>query len=500
MEPGPEPRLPGLKANVVQGGLARLAAQVAVLAIRTGSLVLFARLLQPADFGLVGMVAAVTGVLNVFQDFGLSTATVQRAALTEEQSSTLFWLNLLAGTVLCALTCSLAPVLVAFFHEPRLARLTLVLAFAFPINAAGIQHCALLQRQMRFVALAVLDIAALSAGSLIGVALALAGFGYWALAFWSLALPAATTVGAWVATAWIPGRPRRSAGVGPIVTFGGAVTLNSVVAYFAFNVDKILVGRSWGSAPLGLYGRAYQLIALPTTSFVGTVGGVAFAALSRVRHDQTLLRSYFLKFYKIIVTVMLPLTAACALFAEEIVQVLFGPNWSAAVVVFRLLTPTMLVFSLINPTGWLLYSTGLVGRSIKLTVVIALLMTAASAIGIGYGLNGVAVGISIAMLAWTLPHLVWTTWGTAVDWREMLATTVTPLLGSLVATAIAFAFLRLVGKELPPILRLVSGGGILVTVYVIALVYVMGEKAFYVDLFLTLRPRSASGEEASSRP
>jgi PST family polysaccharide transporter len=446
------------------------------------------------------MVTAVTGVLSVFKDFGLSTATVQRATLSQEQSSTLFWLNLLVGAVLGAVTCSLAPLLVTFFHEPRLLALTLVLACAFPINAAGIQHCALLQRRMRFVALAVVDVASLCASSVVGVALALTGFGYWALAVWSLTLPAVTTVGAWVATAWVPGRPQRRAGVASIVRFGGGVTLNGIVAYFAYNVDKILVGRFWGSGPLGLYGRAYQLIALPGDSLVSAVGGVAFAALSRVRHDQALLRSYFLKFYRIIVTVMVPLTAACALFAEDIVQVLFGSKWSEAAVVFRLLTPTLLVFSVINPTGWLLFSTGMVGRSIKLALVIASLTTAASAIGIGYGLNGVAIGISIAMVAWTLPHLVWATRGTGIDWREMLATTVTPLLGSFVAAAVAFAVLRMVGPELPPLLRLVSGGGILVTVYVIALVYVMGEKAFYVDLILTLSSRSVSGQETESQP
>jgi PST family polysaccharide transporter len=445
------------------------------------------------------MVAVVTGVLSLFKDFGLSTATVQRATLTLEQNSTLFWLNLLAGMVLWAVTCSLAPLLVTFFHEPRLSGLTLVLACAFPINAAGVQHCALLQRRMRFVALAVIDVASLCAGSVVGVAFALAGFGYWALAVWSLTLPTVTTVGAWVATAWVPGRPRRRAGVASIVRFGGGVTLNSIVAYFAYNIDKILVGRFWGSGPLGLYGRAYQLIALPSDSLVGAVGGVAFAALSRVRHEQTLLKSYFLKFYKIIVTVMLPLTAACALFAEDIVQVLFGSKWSQAAVVFRLLTPALLVFSVINPTGWLLFSTGMVGRSVKLALVIASLTTAASAIGIGYGLNGVAIGISIAMTAWTLPHIVWATRGTGIDWREMLATTVRPFLGSLAAAAASFVVLLVVGPELPPLLRLVSGGGILITVYLIVVVYVLGEKAFYVDLILTLKPRTLSRQGVGSQ-
>jgi len=441
------------------------------------------------------MVAVVTGVLGLFKDFGLSTATVQRAVLTEEQSSSLFWLNLLAGTLLWALTCSLAPFLVTFYHEPRLARLALVLALAFPINAAGVQHCALLQRQMRLSALAVLDVTALLAGGVIGATVALTGFGYWALAVWSLTLPAATTVGAWVTTGWIPGRPRRTTDVASIIRFGGGVTLNGVVAYLAYNVDKILVGRIWGPGALGLYGRAYQLITLPSDSLVGTVGGVAFAALSRVSHDQTLLRRYFLKFYKIIVTTMLPLTAACALLAEDIVQVLFGSKWSEAAVVFRLLTPTLLVFSVINPTGWLLLSTGMVGRSVKLAFGILLLTTVASVIGIGFGINGVATGISIAMLAWTAPHLVWATRGTGIDWREMLATTLSPLLSSLVAAAVAFLVLRVVGPEVSPWLRLISGGGFLATVYVIALLYVMGEKSFYVDLILTLRPHPMAGRE-----
>src|SRR5580692_8018511 len=109
-----------LKARTIRGGLARLCAQAASLLLRIGSLMILARLLNPKDFGLVGMVTAFTGVLNLFRDFGLSTATVQRATVTEEQISTLFWINIVFGAGLAIISLALAPVIVAFYHEPRL--------------------------------------------------------------------------------------------------------------------------------------------------------------------------------------------------------------------------------------------------------------------------------------------------------------------------------------------------------------------------------------------
>jgi len=131
-----------------------------------------ARLLDPKDFGLVGMVTAFTGILNVFRDFGLSAASVQRAVVTEEQTSTLFWVNILLGGFLTIVALALAPVVGAFYHEPRLFWITSVVAIGFVLNGAGVQHSALLQRQMRFTALVLIDIFSL----MIGTAIAIGGW------------------------------------------------------------------------------------------------------------------------------------------------------------------------------------------------------------------------------------------------------------------------------------------------------------------------------------
>src|SRR5258708_1186512 len=109
-----------LKQRAIRGGVAKIFSQVATLILRTGSLMIMARLLDPKDFGLVGMVTAVIGVFSVFRDFGLSTATIQRTNVSDEQMSTLFWVNVLVGLGLAVLTAGMAPLVVRFYHEPRL--------------------------------------------------------------------------------------------------------------------------------------------------------------------------------------------------------------------------------------------------------------------------------------------------------------------------------------------------------------------------------------------
>jgi len=202
-----------LKEKTIRGGAARIVAQGANFAFRIGSVMIIARLLAPEDFGLVGMVTAFTGVLNLFRDFGLSTATVQREEVTEEQLSTLFWINMLVGVILAILAVVLAPVVVRIYNEPRLLGITMVLSLGFLFNAAGIQHSALLQRHLRFTALAVINVASLVVAALVAIGMAKMGYGYWALVGQTVTVPLTLTVGTWIAAAWIPGRPRRSADV-----------------------------------------------------------------------------------------------------------------------------------------------------------------------------------------------------------------------------------------------------------------------------------------------
>lgn len=236
-----------LKERTLRGGVAKVCAQGASFVLRLGSLMVLARLLDPKDFGLVGMVTAVTGVFSLFKDAGLSMATIQRTTISHEEVSTLFWLNMAVGALLGCLSLAIAPVLVSFYQEPRLFVVTAVLGAGFLFNAAGVQHGALLQRQMRFVTLSVIETIALLISIAVGIGIALSGLGYWALVGMAVALPASSTICLWLLGTWVPGMPNRGVRVGSMVRFGGIATLNGFVVYVAYNLEKVLLGRFWGT-------------------------------------------------------------------------------------------------------------------------------------------------------------------------------------------------------------------------------------------------------------
>jgi PST family polysaccharide transporter len=446
-----------------------------------------ARLLDPQDFGLVAMVTVITGIYELFSTAGLSAATVQKFTISDEQISALFWINVLVGAVLGLLCILTAPILVAFYHEPRLFWVTVALAAGFVINGSGVQHFALLQRELRYVTLSVIETLANLGSIAVGIGMALAGFGYWALVATSISLRFIMAAGMWLTTKWIPGRPRRAAGTGSLLRFGGTITLNNLIIYIGYNSEKALLGRFWGADALGLYGRAFQLIDIPASNLSAAIGGVAFSTLARLQNDSIRLKSYFLKGYAVVNAMTMPTTMFCALFADEIVLVVLGPKWAEAAMLFRLLAPTILVFGIINPTGWLLQSIGLQGRSLRIALVIAPWVITACIIGLPYGPTGVAFAFSAAMTFWLVPHIVWCLHNTTISPSDVFLAVWRPFVASILAAALTFCFVSYFGSLHSPLLRLVTGAGIMAGLYLWTLLFVMGQKSFYFDLVRGLK-------------
>lgn len=480
-----------LKDKAIRGAFARVNSQTLAFALRIGALMVLARLLDPKEFGLVGMVTAFTGVLNLFRDFGLSTATVQRFTVTHEQTSTLFWINVAAGVFLSLVLASFAPFICDFYHEPRLFWVSIVLATGFVFNAAGVQHSAMLQRQMRFTAMAMIQVIALIASTALGISLAVAHFGYWALVAMSITLPLVSTVCFWIAVPWVPGAPRRGAGVRPLLRFGGAVTLNSLVVYLAYNLDKVFLGRYWGAEVLGLYGRSYQILSIPRDNLDSAVGEVAFAALARLQDDREKLRNYFLKGYSLVLALSIPITLVISLFSRDLVWVVLGPKWNSAAPILRSLAPSILIASFMSPIGWLLASVGMVGRCLKIGLVNVPVLTAAYLLGLPYGAIGVALGLSVAMALLAVPLTVWSIQGTVISFQDVLGVTKRPFGAGLVAAAFVLAAEFSYQQFLPPLGRLLLGSLILLLAYLAMLLYAMGQKTFYSELLRALFRRSA---------
>ena len=477
----------GLRRRTVRGAVASTASQILALVLRTGSMIVLSRLLLPRDFGLVAMATAVTGFLSLFRDFGLSTASVQRTAVSEAQVSTLFWINLLVGAVLAAACVGAAPVMVRFYDEPRLLEITLALASGFLLNGAAVQHRALLQRRMRFGALAVIDTSALVLSIAIAVTMAVTGFGYWAVVVMTVFPQVVGAAGVWISARWLPGRPTKASGIRALLKFGGTLTLNSLVVHLAYNTDKILLGRFWGADALGIYSRAYQLISLPVDGLNSAISQVALPALARVQNDAERLRRHFLQGYGVFLAIMVPIAVACALFASDIVRVFLGAQWADAAPVFVRLAPTMLVLALINPLSWLMLATGRATRSLAMALVIAPTVILGYSLGLSAGPQGVALGFSGAMLVLAGPLLLWARRGTSLTGSDIVRELLPSLTSSAVAAIVAFGASRYTALLEPAILRLTVNSAILFGVFAVMMFFTLKDRSVYWKMLTDAR-------------
>ena len=471
--------VPDLERRTAEGALVAVLFQGASLIMRTAAMIILARLLAPEDFGIVGMVIALTGFVGIVKEGGLADAAIQSSTVTNEQLSTLFWINAALGvayTLLCAVS---APAVAAFYREPRLFWIMIVVGLSFLFTGLSAQHRAILVRHMRIRLLGLIDLTALMCSISVAIVLATAGFGYWALVANALVWPAGSAVGVWIATKWVPGPPRRNAGSRRMIAYGGTVTLYSIVIYVAYNAEKVLLGRFWGAEALGFYGRAYTLVNLPTENLQVTIGSVAFPALARVQGNPADLRGYFLRIYSSFLSIVLPIAVACVLFGDDIVRVFLGQRWNAATPVFRLLVPSILALSLIKPFYWLMLAIGHVDRALKISLAIAAVVIVAYVFGLSGGPSGVAAAFSVATLLLLVPIIVWAKQGTPITNQDVVRAIRYPAGAAVIAAGVCLVVSPWLSFS-APLARLTVNGTVLFGTYLTILLLVFGQHETYL--------------------
>ena len=488
--------LDSLKGESVRGGVVTVLSEAFRFLLQTGSMIVIARLLTPEEYGVYGLVLALTGFVLLFKDVGLSMATVQRDEITHDEISTLFWINVGLGVLMSVIIAAAAPVLTWFYHDQRLFWVTIASGLAFLISGFGMQHGALLQRTMRYTTMARISVYSLLVSSVVGISMALLGCGYWSLVGMTLASTIVGTVASCWAIPWIPGRPKRGLGIRSMLHFGGTITLNNLVVYLAYNtVPNMLLGRVCGPEAVGLFGRAYQLVNLPMQQLNNAIYRVAFPALSRIQNDSARLCRSFLAGYSILLSCNMPITVFTALFAEPIIRILLGVKWLLAAPVLLLLTPAILGFALVNPLGWFMMATGLAKRSLHIAYLVAPVVILGVVVGLPYGLTGVATGFSAAVVALVIPIIVWALHGTGITLRDFWNTVKQPLLSGLLAGICGMGLKHVMGEGWRPIPALLVGAGVVFGVYAFMLLVVMGQKDHYLDLVKQVMARKRAKQQ-----
>lgn len=432
----PASRTRDVKLRFVRGGVASLVGQVSRTVVQLLGTVILARILSPADYGLMSMALVVVGLAQMLKDAGLSMATIQAEKISESQVSSLFWVNLGLSALIALVVLSLSPAVAAYYGRSELRAVTAALSASFLVSGVSVQHEAMLRRHMRFGALAVSGVLGQVVNVGVAVASARAGLGYWSLVLGTAVGALTSTLSAVYFFPWRPGHLERGCGLRGMLQFGADVTGFNLVTYVARNADYMLIGRYLGAGPLGLYTRAYQLFMLPITQIGVPMNDVALPTLSALSGDPSRFASYFRRFLDVLALLTVPLALYCVIEAEFIISVMLGDQWLEAVPVLRLLAIVGVTQAVATTRGLVLLSNGMTRRYLMLGVTNAIVAVSSFVVGLPYGIEGVAFAYAISGMLFFVPSL----------WIFMRHTPVSPKdFGAALLRPVAYALLATMG-------------------------------------------------------
>lgn len=393
----------GLGDRAARGSSVTVATQGVRAVLQIAAVVVLARLLDPADFGLVAMVTAVIGIADLVRDFGLSQAAITAKTLSREQQSSLFWVGTGLGAGCTVVALASAPLIAAGYGQPRLTDVVLALAGVFTLSGASTQFRADLARELRFVALGVADVGAQLVGIIVAVVAALAGWGLWALVAQQLSVALVGLVVVAAASTFRPVAPHRGGEVRHFFRFGGAVLGTQAITYATKNVDTVALGAIWGASPLGLYTRAYQLLMAPLNQINAPMTRVALPVLTRVAPEPATYARYLARAQLVACYLTATVFAVAAALAWPLVEVLFGPRWSGVAPIFAVLAIGGIFRAVAQIAYWIFLSSGRPGAQLKLSLVTGPATVALILAGLPWGAIGVASGHSVAhLLVWVV--------------------------------------------------------------------------------------------------
>lgn len=367
--------------------------------------VVLARLLAPADFGLVAMVTTFSYLLINFGLNGLTEAVVQREDISNRLASTLFWLNIVCGIVLTFAFAAAGYLMAGFFHDPLVVHVAWGVSLTIVFTSASVMHLALLKRAMRFSVVSFNDIGGRVMSVAVSIALGLAGWGYWALVAGLVAQQFSIAVGAWILCRWVPERPRRVAGLGEMVKFALHTYGNFSVNYASRNTDNLLVGWRFSAEQLGFYKKAYDLFALSATQLVSSISVVVVSALSRVNRDMDQYKRYFFGAVTAMAFIGMGLGANLTLVGSDLIRVLLGAKWGPAGQIFTFFGPGVGVMILYYTHGWIHLSIGRPDRWFRWAIFEFFVTVALFLVALPYGPKGMAVAWTVSFWILTIPGI-----------------------------------------------------------------------------------------------
>lgn len=407
----PEPFTPSpsfaAKASRFTPGQWVLAPMVLRQSLHWVGVLVLARMLAPADFGLMSMAMTVVLLFVLVQDLGTGAAVVRDRAGDHSFLSSVYWLNVAVSAALCALGVFGASWAAALYGEPRVIPVLQALSLIFPLRGISVVHSALLRRDMAFRAVGIVDIA--SALASVGVALgaALYGAGVWSLVFQGLtdAFVAALLL-RWMSD-WRPAMTVSAEAVRRSGGFGLKLVGADLAEYASRNIDYILVGRCLGSAALGIYGLAFSIILFPVTRIATLLGRVMYPWLCRQQDDDAAFGEAYVRAVGYVALITFPMMCGLEAVVNPFVRLALPREWWMLADLLALLAPVGMLKSVIAATNAVFQARGRTGSLLLCRLFALCGFAAAVLIGMRYGLLYVAGAYLVAHLAVAVPFVLW---------------------------------------------------------------------------------------------
>jgi PST family polysaccharide transporter len=349
-----------------------------------------ARLLTGDDFGIVALAAVFVAFAQILVDQGLGDAVIQRRDITRSHVDTAFWVAVATGVVLTLALVVLSGPIAALFDQPDLQPILAGLAVSFLLAALSSIQIALLRRELAFRSLAVRAILASIGGGAAGIALAIAGFGPWALVAQQLVAAAISVVTLWTLSPWRPSWRASRQDFRELFPFGSRIVGSDILTFLSRQGDNLLIGAVLGTGPLGFYAVGYRLLESTQVMLVNVARKITFPVFSRLAGDPERMRGAYLRVTRAAGAVILPGYVGMSLVASELIPTLFGDGWEQSAQVAAVLFLIGPVLTVQAFSGSFLNAAGHPEVVLRFRLISTVTNLVGFAIGVSFGILAVA--------------------------------------------------------------------------------------------------------------
>jgi PST family polysaccharide transporter len=447
---------------------------------------ILARVLTPADFGLVTMITTFSLLLSSFGLAGFTEAVLQTEVIDHSLASNLFWINMVGALILSVAFGAAGSLLAKFYSNPYITHASIGFSVVIFFSVIPVLHLSLLKRAMLFGAISLNDIVGRILYVLTAVCGAYLAWGYWALVAGAGVQAISVCFGAWILCPWLPGAPRRTPGTGRMVRYAISVYGRFSINYCNGNTDNLLVGWRFGAQALGVYKKAFDLFVLPSCQLLSPILAVVVATLSRKNQNRVDYERYFLKGLCIIAFVGMAISADLTLTGRDIVRLLLGPKWGESGRIFTYFAPGIGIMLIYQTSGWIHLSLGTTGRWLRWTVVEVLVTVMLFLFALRWGPAGIAAAWTASFCVLAIPSF----WYAGIPIELSAASVIKSIWRYIIASLIAgLACARIVGAmRWQPLVAPFGLAGVLARIITNSVLFTLLYLATVVILFGSLDP------------